>query len=102
MRTRAGLDRKERRFPRKGAINDLFSTTVNRSTSLLDLLEGAYGHLYDHREDLEKLQLAYGTYKRERSLVDYDDLPGTAAKTPSKALKPFEMPDLAPPDAAGD
>jgi hypothetical protein len=29
-------------------------------------------------------------------------LPGTAAKTPSPGLKPFEMPDLAPPDAAGD
>jgi DNA helicase-2/ATP-dependent DNA helicase PcrA len=74
LRTRAGLDRKERRFPRKGAINDLFSMTVNRSTDLLELLEGAYGHLYDHREDLEKLQLAYRTYKRERNLVDYDDL----------------------------
>ena len=33
---------------------------------------------------------------------NFEILPGTAAKTPSKALKPFEMPDLAPPDAAGD
>ena len=33
---------------------------------------------------------------------NFEILPGTAAKTPSKGLKPFEMPDLAPPDAAGD
>ena len=33
---------------------------------------------------------------------NFEILPGTAPKTPSKSLKPFEMPDLAPPDAAGD
>jgi len=33
---------------------------------------------------------------------NFEILPGTAAKQPSKGLKPFEMPDLAPPDAAGD
>ena len=33
---------------------------------------------------------------------NFEILPGTAPKTPSKGLKPFEMPDLAPPDAAGD
>jgi len=33
---------------------------------------------------------------------NFEILPGTAPKTPSKGLKPFEMPDVAPPDAAGD
>jgi alkyl sulfatase BDS1-like metallo-beta-lactamase superfamily hydrolase len=33
---------------------------------------------------------------------NFEILPGTAARTPAQALKPFEMPDLAPPDAAGD
>ena len=33
---------------------------------------------------------------------NFEILPGTAAKTSSKGLKPFEIPDLAPPDAAGD
>ena len=33
---------------------------------------------------------------------NFEILPGTAQKTPSKGLKPFEMPDVAPPDAAGD
>jgi alkyl sulfatase BDS1-like metallo-beta-lactamase superfamily hydrolase len=33
---------------------------------------------------------------------NFEILPGTAAETPTQGLKPFEMPDLAPPDAAGD
>jgi alkyl sulfatase BDS1-like metallo-beta-lactamase superfamily hydrolase len=33
---------------------------------------------------------------------NFEILPGTAPQTPAKGLKPFEMPDLAPPDAAGD
>jgi hypothetical protein len=32
----------------------------------------------------------------------FEMLPGTAAKTPSQGPKPCEVPDLAPPDAAGD
>jgi alkyl sulfatase BDS1-like metallo-beta-lactamase superfamily hydrolase len=33
---------------------------------------------------------------------NFEILPGTAPKTSSKGLKPFELPDVAPPDAAGD
>ena len=33
---------------------------------------------------------------------NFEILPGTAAKAPSPGLKPFEMPDLMPPDSAGD
>jgi len=32
----------------------------------------------------------------------FEMLPGTAARTPAKALDPFAVPDLLPPDAAGD
>ncbi len=33
---------------------------------------------------------------------NFEILPGTAAKTPSPSAKPFEVPDLLPPNAAGD
>jgi len=74
LRSRAGLDKKERRFPRKGAILELFSMAVNRSTNVPELVETTYGHLADHLEDLLRLEQEYRTYKRERSLADYDDL----------------------------
>jgi DNA helicase-2/ATP-dependent DNA helicase PcrA len=74
LRARAGLDRKERRFPRKRAILDVFSMAVNRSLSVSALVEEDYGHLADHLDDLLRLHDAYGAYKREQGLVDYDDL----------------------------
>jgi len=74
LRARAGLDRKERRFPRKGAILNVFSMAVNRSLSVPALVEEDYGHLADHLDDLLRLQDAYAAYKREQGLVDYDDL----------------------------
>jgi alkyl sulfatase BDS1-like metallo-beta-lactamase superfamily hydrolase len=33
---------------------------------------------------------------------NFEILPGTAPKTPAKGLEPFEVPDLAPAEAAGD
>jgi DNA helicase-2/ATP-dependent DNA helicase PcrA len=74
LRSRAGLDKKDRRFPRKGAILELFSMAVNRSTTVPELIENAYGHFYDHLDALVRLEDDYRAYKREKSLVDYDDL----------------------------
>ena len=74
LRARAGLDRKERRFPRKAAILEVFSMAVNKSTTVPDLIETTYGHLADHLDDLVRLERAYRDYKRDQGLVDYDDL----------------------------
>jgi DNA helicase-2/ATP-dependent DNA helicase PcrA len=74
LRSRAGLDRKDRRFPRKGAILEILSMAVNRAMSVPEVVESSYGHLYDHLDDLVALGEAYTKYKREKNLVDYDDL----------------------------
>src|SRR5437763_3573204 len=60
LRSRAGLDRKERRFPRKSAIVEIFSMAVNRAKPVADVLTESYAHLADHLEDLERLGLEYG------------------------------------------
>jgi DNA helicase-2/ATP-dependent DNA helicase PcrA len=74
LRARAGLDRKERRFPRKNTILEILSMAVNRSTAVADLVQGSYPHLLDHLDDLVRLGERYHQYKREKGLVDYDDL----------------------------
>ncbi|HVM94845.1 MAG TPA: ATP-dependent helicase, partial [Candidatus Acidoferrales bacterium] len=74
LRAERGLDRKERRFPRKQLIADVISASVNKSVPLGALLEAEYSHLLDHEEDLLALASAYATYKQDRQLVDYDDL----------------------------
>src|SRR2546426_1028288 len=74
LRARAGLDRKERRFPRKNAIAEILSMAVNRSMTVAEVLTASYPHLYDHLDDLVRLGEQYARYKREKNLVDYDDL----------------------------
>lgn len=74
LRAGLGLDKKEKRFPRKQAIGEMFSMAINKSVPLPQLLEEQYGHLVDHLPDLLELQARYVAYKSERHLLDYDDL----------------------------
>jgi DNA helicase-2/ATP-dependent DNA helicase PcrA len=74
VRARLGFDKKEKRFPRKQTIAAIFSMAVNKSRPLPQLIEESYGHLFEYTEDLQVLRSAYDAYKRERAMVDYDDL----------------------------
>jgi DNA helicase II / ATP-dependent DNA helicase PcrA len=74
LRSRAGLDRKDRRFPRKNTILEVLSMAVNRSMPVPEVVADGWPHLLDHLEDLVRLGEQYTRYKRERGLVDYDDL----------------------------
>jgi DNA helicase-2/ATP-dependent DNA helicase PcrA len=74
LRARMGLDKKEKRFPRKQTIAEMFSMAVNKSLPLRDLIDTTYGHLAEHADDLAILEQDYRAYKAERQVVDYDDL----------------------------
>jgi len=74
LRARLGLDKKDKRFPRKQTIGELFSMAVNKSRPIAALLDDSYAHLAEHADDLLALHAAYGEYKTERQVVDYDDL----------------------------
>ena len=74
LRTEMGLNYKERRFPRKQTVAEIFSMAVNKQTTVPDLLEREYPHLYDSLDDLLRLYERYVDYKATKSLLDYDDL----------------------------
>jgi DNA helicase-2/ATP-dependent DNA helicase PcrA len=74
LRTGMGLDRKDRRFPKKQTIAEMFSAVVNKSAALAAVVESEYPHLASHVEDLERLRSRYEAYKAEKNLIDYDDL----------------------------
>jgi DNA helicase-2/ATP-dependent DNA helicase PcrA len=74
IRTDMGLNTKERRFPRKQTVGEIFSMTHNKQTRLNDLLELEYPHLVDNTFELSELFNRYTDYKRGKSLLDYDDL----------------------------
>lgn len=74
VRAQIGLGDTGRRFPRKRTIADLFSKCANTLQSLEDVLLKEYAHFGDYLGELTKLQEAYASTKRQRQLVDYDDL----------------------------
>jgi DNA helicase-2/ATP-dependent DNA helicase PcrA len=74
LRTEMGLNYKDRRFPRKQTVAEIFSMAVNKQTTVPDLLEREYPHLYDSLDDLLRLYERYVDYKTTKALLDYDDL----------------------------
>jgi ATP-dependent DNA helicase UvrD/PcrA len=74
IRTEMGLNAKDKRFPRKQTVAEIFSMTLNKQITLNDLLELEYPHLIDVDHELGELFRRYIDYKRTKSLLDYDDL----------------------------
>lgn len=74
LRAQLGLNETGKRFPRKGTIAEMFSKCANTLQLLDDVLLQEYSHFADFLVDLSKLQEAYEAAKRQRQLVDYDDL----------------------------
>jgi DNA helicase-2/ATP-dependent DNA helicase PcrA len=74
IRTGMGLASKERRFPKKGTLAEIISMARNKARSLEQEVEEDFAYLRDHRAEILQLAQAYDAYKRERGLLDYDDL----------------------------
>ena len=74
LRAQMGLDKREKRFPRKQTINEIQSLARNRQIPFTELVEREYSHLADFLEELSIIAERYQVYKREKSLLDYDDL----------------------------
>jgi DNA helicase-2/ATP-dependent DNA helicase PcrA len=74
LRTQLRFDTRERRFPRKQTLFDIFSKAVNTLAPVKDVLKTEYPHYEDYLDDILRLQLAYEQYKARHNLMDYDDL----------------------------
>jgi len=74
LRTRLGYNKKKTRFPRKQTILKVISNAINKSTSIGDILSEEYPHFMDNLPEIEYMAKEYKIYKKEHSLMDYDDL----------------------------
>jgi DNA helicase-2/ATP-dependent DNA helicase PcrA len=74
VRSQLGLNEKDKRFPRKGTIMEMISKSENTLRSLEEIILDEFGHFADHIEDLSRLKTAYQSAKRQKQLLDYDDL----------------------------
>ncbi|MDR1947415.1 MAG: ATP-dependent helicase [Desulfovibrio sp.] len=64
----------DRSFPKNQTVNALLSKSRNKEMPLEDALRRDAPHLFMHHSAMEELTAAYARYKREKSLLDYDDL----------------------------
>ena len=80
IRTRLKMDTKEKRFPRKETLYDLYSRSVNTLATLQELLSLDYPHYLEIEDDIRKVHTAYTEYKAAHNLMDYDDLLVNLAK----------------------
>jgi len=74
VRTQLGFNKTEKRFPRKHALLEVISKSVNKSAEISDVLYDEYPQFMEFTEEIKKIRDAYDKYKRQKSLLDYDDL----------------------------
>lgn len=74
LRTQMKLDTRERRFPRKQTLYDMFSKSANTLATIKEVVLQEYPHFEDHLEEILALQRAFEQYKARHNLMDYDDL----------------------------
>jgi DNA helicase-2/ATP-dependent DNA helicase PcrA len=64
----------DRSFPKNQTVGALLSKSRNKEISLEDTLRRNAAHLLVHLTAMQDMAAAYARYKREKSLLDYDDL----------------------------
>ena len=74
VRTQLGYHKSEKRFPRKHAILEVISKSVNKSEEIADVLYDEYPQFMEFTDEIKKIRQEYNKYKRQKSLLDYDDL----------------------------
>jgi len=67
-------DTKGRLFPKKRTLLDIISKAVNRDVTVEETVAAEYPHFMEHLGGILRLAGRYRELKRERQLVDYDDL----------------------------
>jgi len=74
LRQEVHVAHKTVRFPRKETLADLFSRAVNRGEDVSTAVERNAPHFLYCLDDILRIHRLYGAAKRERNLMDYDDL----------------------------
>lgn len=74
VRTQLGFSKADKRFPRKKAILEVISKSVNKSAEIGDVLYAEYPQFKQWEEEVKSIRDGYARYKQQKGLLDYDDL----------------------------
>jgi DNA helicase-2/ATP-dependent DNA helicase PcrA len=70
----AGIDTKARRFPKAEVLQDIVSFATNTDTPISDVVPRRYPYFETLTEAITRVDRLYMERKRERNVMDYDDL----------------------------
>jgi DNA helicase-2/ATP-dependent DNA helicase PcrA len=70
----AGVDTKARRFPKAEVLRDIVSYATNTDTPITDVVPRRYPYFEPLSQQIERVDRVYMERKRERNVMDYDDL----------------------------
>lgn len=70
----AGVDTKARRFPKAEVLQDIISYATNTDTPITDVVPRRYPYFEPLSQQIERVDRVYMERKRERNVMDYDDL----------------------------
>lgn len=74
IRTNKGLHKAHKRFPRKAALLEVISKSVNKSQGIERILDEEYPQFIEWEREISGIRDAYAAYKKQNGLLDYDDL----------------------------
>lgn len=66
--------KKEKRFPKKSTILEIYSKSVNKETPTRQIIEKEFPQFAHCSDSIIEIHKNYVAYKRENSVLDYDDL----------------------------
>lgn len=66
--------KKEKRFPKKSTLLDIYSKSINKVTQTKKIIENEFPQFEHCTDKIIEIHKAYVAYKRENSVLDYDDL----------------------------
>jgi DNA helicase-2/ATP-dependent DNA helicase PcrA len=72
--TKMGLYDREKRFPKKDTLRSIISISINKGSSIGEVIKKEYPHFIEYISDLETLRKEYAGYKIDKNYLDYDDL----------------------------
>lgn len=74
VRTELGYNTKDKRFPKKRTLLNVISKSTNTGRLITDIIEDEFPQFIDEASVIERLAVEFQIYKKERSVMDYDDL----------------------------
>ena len=74
VRADLGFGKIDRRFPKKKALLNIISKSVNKAEDITQVTDAEYPHFLEYSAEISKIKDNYIKYKQKNALLDYDDL----------------------------